>query len=717
MKNKTTTKPSAPSATVAAAAAVATGANSDLGHSPDALAQRRAELLALLAQAAPELISDNQLDVARLQDLLGEDHLTRPEHYELNWAGKAAARREIQKTSSHTLRPDTSNPTQAQHMLIEGENLEVLRVLQKSYYGKVKMIYIDPPYNTGNDSFVYPDDYSETLGEYQRRTGEKNEAGFLNKQSLWKKNSKESGQYHSAWLSMMYPRLYLARNLLRDDGVIFISIDDNEAANLKVLCDEVFGAENFLTQFVWNTEGHTDNQFEVKINHEYVLLYSKKSTVSKLGYVIDPNTRAESNLWKGFAENSITKNGPANPPSIVVLPIGFPCAAQEISFQSNKPSNIFFKDLKSNGFISRDMTVRSEISYPIRLDAMQVVSGQLVKTCKVFSGWANVHKLREFIENGCEPIEDKSDKISFFLSENGVIYYRRDREKARNIVSVLRNFGTTEKMRSELETVGLSFQYPKPKDLLKYLLRTGCENDEVIMDFFAGSGTTAHAVMELNLEDGGNRQSISVQMPEVLDEDSEAYKAGYRTIADITRARISKVISKLKAEHPDKTTDLACAHFNLAPSNFKVWRGDANNVEALREQLALFQSAEKDDPSTGSGRTGVGSGRTVEAATAMLAELLLKHGLGALGVHAISQPKQVAGVTVHRVRLPTDNNADKTMWLCFDPYNPALKEEIVKAKPAQVVMLNSCFAGPKADELLSNLQLELAAFEIALTVI
>ena len=136
-------------------------------------------------------------------------------------------------------------------MLIEGENLQVLRILQKSYYGKVKMIYIDPPYNTGNDSFVYPDDYSETLAEYQRRTGDKNEAGFLNRQSLWKKNTKENGHYHSAWLSMMYPRLYLARNLLRDDGVIFISIDDNEAANLKLVCDEIFGEENFVANVIW----------------------------------------------------------------------------------------------------------------------------------------------------------------------------------------------------------------------------------------------------------------------------------------------------------------------------------------------------------------------------------------------------------------------------------------------------------------------------------
>ena len=211
-----------------AAATANAAAAQALGHSPDALAQRKAELLAVLAQTAPELISDNQLNLDKLKDLLEPDRIADPlEHYELSWAGKTAARREIHKTSSHTLRPDQGNPAQAQHMLIEGENLEVLRVLQKSYYGKVKMIYIDPPYNTGNDSFVYPDNYAETLDEYQRRTGEKNEAGFLNKQNLWKKNSKESGQYHSAWLSMMYPRLYLARNLLRDDGVIFITSRSN----------------------------------------------------------------------------------------------------------------------------------------------------------------------------------------------------------------------------------------------------------------------------------------------------------------------------------------------------------------------------------------------------------------------------------------------------------------------------------------------------------
>ena len=192
-------------------------------------------------------------------------------------------------------------------------------------------------------------------------------------------------------------------------------------------------------------------------------------------------------------------------------------------------------------------------------------------------------------------------------------------------------------------------------------------------------------------------------MPEVLDESSEAYKAGYRTIADITRARIDKVIAKLKAEHPDKTEDLACAHFTLAPSNFKVWRGDVADEAALRATLDMFQRAEKDGQAP----------QASDEQTAMLAELLLKHGLGALGVHAISKPAKIAGVTVHRVLMKDD----KQMWLCFEPYTAALKDDIIKAKPVQVVMLNSCFTDDKADELLSNLQLELADLDIGLTVI
>ena len=630
----------------------------ELGHSPDALAQRQADLLALLRQTAPEVLSDNQINIEKLKELLGQERIAPAEHYELNWAGKTEARREIQKTSSHTLRPDANNPAHAQHMLIEGENLEVLRVLQKSYYGKVKMIYIDPPYNTGNDSFVYPDDYSETLDEYQKRTGEKSAEGYLNKQSLWKKNSKESGQYHSAWLSMMYPRLYLARNLLRDDGVIFISIDDNEAANLKLLCDEVFGVELFLGVFQWRRRQTTDtrNYSRVSSDHEYIYAYARGFDCQLVGKAIDESKYKNPDNDPRGPWASIDLSGLATATQRPNLHYAIIDPGTGVSYPPN-PNRGWSKS-KDN--VER-MIAEGRILFPNKPDGRP--------------------REKKFLHE----LQNDVTGFSTWL-ESSVVGFNTD--GTREVSNILG---------------GKFFDFPKPKSLISLLLKQAAQSvDSIVLDFFAGSGTTAEAVMDLNAEDGGNRQCISVQMPEVLDETSEAYKAGYRTIADITRARIDKVIAKLKAEHPDKTADLACAHFTLAPSNFKVWRGDVGSADALREQLALFQSAEK-----------AGQPQATDAQTAMLTELLLKHGLGALGVHAVSAPKQVAGVTVHRVLLPDD----KHLWLCFEPYTDALKDELVKARPAQVVLLNSCFVGDKADEQLANLQLELAGLDIGLTVI
>ncbi len=630
----------------------------ELGHSPDALAQRQADLLALLRQTAPEVLSDNQINIEKLKELLGEERIAPAEHYELNWAGKTEARREIQKTSSHTLRPDANNPASAQHMLIEGENLEVLRVLQKSYYGKVKMIYIDPPYNTGNDSFVYPDDYSETLDEYQKRTGEKSAEGYLNKQSLWKKNSKESGQYHSAWLSMMYPRLYLARNLLRDDGVIFLSIDDNEAANLKLLCDEIFGGGNFVAFFVWEKRTNRENRKTISSRHDYVLCYAKDfSNPKNVIKQLPMSEKALANYKNPDDDpNGLWKSDPA-------------------TAQAGHGTKSQFYVLKApNGRLHHLESGRCWLY-------TQDVMDREIELKRIWFGKDG---------NGVPRVKTYLDAKERGLTPESIIFAE--------------DAATNEIAKNQLKDLfdgKAFFDTPKPVDLIKILLKISSQ-EGVILDFFAGSGTTAQAVMELNAEDGGHRQCISVQMPEVLDETSEAYKAGYRTIADITRARIDKVIAKLKAEHPDKTADLACAHFTLAPSNFKVWRGDVGSADALREQLALFQSAEK-----------AGQPQATDAQTAMLTELLLKHGLGALGVHAVSAPKQVAGVTVHRVLLPDD----KHLWLCFEPYTDALKDELVKARPAQVVLLNSCFVGDKADEQLANLQLELAGLDIGLTVI
>ena len=630
----------------------------ELGHSPDALAQRQADLLALLRQTAPEVLSDNQINIEKLKELLGQERIAPAEHYELNWAGKTEARREIQKTSSHTLRPDANNPAHAQHMLIEGENLEVLRVLQKSYYGKVKMIYIDPPYNTGNDSFVYPDDYSETLDEYRKRTGEKSAEGYLNKQSLWKKNSKESGQYHSAWLSMMYPRLYLARNLLRDDGAIFISIDDNEAANLKLLCDEIFGGENFVDVVIWEKRYSPQNAVQwFSEVHDYVIVYAK----NKLNW--------QPNLLERTEEMNARYRNLDNDPRGDWKPV------DSTAQGGHGTAGQFYTFTAPNG---KQHNPPSGRCWLYTHEVMQ----KMVADNRIWFGadGNNMPAIKRFIT---EVKQGMACKTLWRYEEVG-----HNQEAKKEI--------------KELFDDTTPFETPKPTRLINRMLQLATSNDSVVLDFFAGSGTTAHSVIELNVKDGGNRQCISVQMPEVLDETSEAYKAGYRTIADITRARIDKVIAKLKAEHPDKTADLACAHFTLAPSNFKVWRGDVGSADALREQLALFQSAEK-----------AGQPQATDAQTAMLTELLLKHGLGALGVHAVSAPKQVAGVTVHRVLLPDD----KHLWLCFEPYTDALKDELVKARPAQVVLLNSCFVGDKADEQLANLQLELAGLDIGLTVI
>lgn len=665
--------------------------NTELGYSPDAFAQRKQELLSLLRQAVPEIICDNQIDVDRLKELLDQERFAPAEHYELNWAGKSAARREIQKTTSNTLLPSASNPAQAPHMLIEGENLEVLRVLQKSYYGKVKIIYIDPPYNTGNDSFVYPDDYSETLDEYLKRTGEKSEAGFLNKQSLWKKNSKESGQYHSAWLSMMYPRLYLARNLLRNDGVIFISIDDNEAANLKLLCDEVFGSENFISQLTWEKKKKgsflSNSITSVK---EYVLVYCKSFALFE-GLIGEINTDVETYPCINASNKRELRN----------IPAGIESKYKEANFFLQKGSEI--SDTTMSIVLHSDLVIKDGV-----LAEDLIVEGNWRYSQSVMKEYAEKKELyitRDlYLRRIVSDARHKTLKDLLPRSGDDDLFTHKDKIDLNNLFSS--GWGSNEDADEELRLLfGTQklMDYPKPSRLLVKLFASYRNtNDSIVLDFFAGSGTTAQAVMELNLEDGGNRQCICVQMPEVLEETTEAYKAGYRSIADITRARIEKVIAKLKAERPDKTQDLACANFALSPSNFKVWRSDVADANALRDQLQIFQSAEKSSVA-----------QSADAQTAMLAELLLKNGLGALNVHAISKPKQLAGATVHRVLLQDD----RYLWLCFEPYSSALKDEILKEKPAQLILLNSCFVGEKADEQLSNLQLEMKGLDIGLLVI
>ena len=552
-------------------------------HSPDFTEQNIAQLAELFPNCVTEAADESgqvkkMIDFDELRQELSGSIVEGPrERYHIDWPGKKEAMLAASAPITSTLRPcrdESVNFDTTRNLFIEGDNLEALKLLQETYLNKVKMIYIDPPYNTGKD-FVYSDNFSTTTEEYEHL------ARFRSAEGRLVANPESNGRFHSDWLTMMCARLRLARNVLRDDGFIFVSIDDHEASRLRVLCDEIFGEQNFVAQLVWNTEGHTDNQYDVKVNHEYVLLYSK-STIARIGNVIDPNTRKESNLWKGFAENSITKNGSGNPPSEVQLPVGFPCRATEVDLAANAPADEFFEAVKSTGYISRQLTKDHSVSYPIRRDRLVVRDSKLEQPCRVYSGWANVEKLKQFIRGGCLPIDEGDGNVlRFYLSEKGVIYYRRDRESARNVVSVLRNLGTTEQMRSELEGLGIPFQYPKPKQLVSYLLQLGADSGGIVMDFFAGSGTTAQAVWELVSENPDLAlQLILVQLPEALDSKEIKQKPAVDfcsknnlppNIAEIAKERLRRTGRKIKED--------SAAIVPSLDIGFRVLKVDTSNMK------------------------------------------------------------------------------------------------------------------------------------------
>lgn len=411
--------------------------------------------------------------------------------------------------------------------IIHGDNLEALKSLLPELEGKVKCIYIDPPYNTGKEEWVYNDAVNDPkikkwLGQVVGKEG-------------------EDLSRHDKWLCMMYPRLKLLHRLLAEDGVIFISINDIESASLRLMCDDIFGKNNFLTQFIWNSEGNTDNQLEVKVNHEYILAFLKKISNKSIavGKTIDPNTRQDSNLWQGIADNNINKNGVANPPSIITLPVGFPCSEIELSYSKKLVDDEFFEQTQKDRFISDIVKKKYGIEplsgLPVKLDDLIVKNGRLTLPCRIYGGFANQNKLQAFIDNGLKPLDDDGGKLTFYLNRNCGVRYTKENSDPSNILSVLKGFGTTERMRTTLKNMGLNFSYPKPVELIKYILEVGAEpGDSIVLDSFAGSGTTAEAVLHLNRSDGGNRRFISIEMMDYA-EDITAQRVksvmnGYQTI-------------------------------------------------------------------------------------------------------------------------------------------------------------------------------------------
>lgn len=452
-----------------------------------------AENIDRLKEILPEAFTEGGVNFETLRQLLGDAGVLDEgeEKYGLNWHGKKKARQIALTPSTGTLLPcpeESVDWDTTKNLFIEGDNLEVLKLLQKSYANKVKMIYIDPPYNTGKE-FIYPDNFTEGLDTYLRYTGQKAESD----EWLVSKSGRESyGRKHSNWLSMMYPRLKIARSLLTNDGAIFISINEKEIANLRNICDDLFGEDNLLCQFSWRTDGNFDNQAKFKYCHEYIIAYAKNEEDFPHPLVVDPNTPEGSKLFRPEIRNTIVKNGPKNPPSTVTLPKGFPCA-----------------------FDAGELKKRNDV-WPHYSSSVGVKDGVLLDDIEVYSGWSSKDLLLDFISNGCKPIVDSKGQITQFeIISSGSIEVVKKRGEPSHVISSLAGLGGPQKAASEISKTGAVFDdYPKPLSLIKYLIKICSGNDFTVMDFFSGSATTAHAVVELNSEDGGNRRFIAVQLPE-----------------------------------------------------------------------------------------------------------------------------------------------------------------------------------------------------------
>ena len=496
-----------------------------------------------------------------LRQLLGDNAVEdAPEAYEFNWVGKQAARAEVLKPIKKTLRPvkeDSVDWDNTQNLYIEGDNLEVLKLLQKSYLGKVKMIYIDPPYNTGKD-FIYHDDFAMSVDEYAEASDSVDELG-----NKYIKNMDSNGRFHSDWCSMIYSRLMVARTLLSEDGVIFISIGEKESANLAKIADEIFGTSNRLAFFCWRTDGNFDNQARIKNCHEYIYLYAKNETQILLPKAIDPNIPKDSKIFKQEIRNTIIKNGPKNPICDVVIPIGFPCEIE-------------------NFVIKKDSVVWPKYSDDVIIENFKTTNKVVAST-----GWASRAQLVEFIENDYNPVVDtKGQSTVFVLTKTGAIETIKKRGEVSHVISFLNGMGGTQKATADMGELGNYFDYPKPVVLMKYLSKMYSEKDDIVLDFFSGSATTAHAVMQLNAEDGGNRKFIMVQIPEETPEDSEARKAGYNTIPEIARERIRRAGKKIKEESPLTTADL--------DTGFRAFRLDEGNYEDVKRSPKEFKQDQLD---------------------------------------------------------------------------------------------------------------------------
>ena len=557
-----------------------------------------------------------RIDVDKILALCGQENDSNEdlEKYSFTWHGKAQSLRIAQRQSSATLRPcekESVNFEDTQNLYIEGDNLEVLKLLQKSYFGKVKMIYIDPPYNTGND-FIYEDDFKEPLERYKEITSQ-----------TTKSNPETMGRFHTNWLNMMYPRLRLAANLLSEDGAIFISIDDMEQSNLKKICDEIFGEENFIADFIWKKkQGGGNDSTCVVSEHEYVICYAK--SLSNTIFYLDKNYPLDLNLYprkdelgRSFGLVTLDKASIQFSPSLV--------------FDIQGPDGKIYKP--------------------------RIVKGK--QSCWRWS--------KEKVQKEYSSLVFENDKVY-------TRFYKPEGVKPRSLL-VDAVYGRTETGNDDIKELfneKKPFSYPKPVVLIKHFLSLLTSKNDLILDFFSGSATTAHAVMQLNAEDGGNRKFIMIQIPALCDEKSEAYKEGYKNICEIGKERIrraGKLINAKLVNEAKEPIDIGFKVLKLDTSNIVTWDSsiiDENNLKELKDRMSKQIYGLKDDRSS----------------LDLIYEILLKMG------YEISLP--IKEISIEDITIFSVENNE--LLICLDQgVTPNEVEKMLDLKPQQIVIAESSF--------------------------
>ena len=507
-----------------------------------------------LKELFPNVVTEGKIDFDMLRTVLGDEVDDSREKYQFTWHGKTASIKLAQTPSTATLRPDkesSKNWDTTENLYIEGDNLEVLKQLQKTYFGKVKMIYIDPPYNTGED-FVYHDDFKNSIGKYKEQTNQTSTS-----------NPESNGRFHTDWLNMMYPRLSLARNLLTEDGVIFISIDDKEQSNLKKISDDIFGTVNFVECLIWKKRATPPNDKCIGRIHEYILCYAKNINKLKLGLLprdqksIERYTNPDNDIRGPWVASDLSANGKGGR------------LVQSCIYPITNPNN-------------------GKIYYPSE------------GRCWLF----NKEKMDQWINNG---------RVSF-REQTGAPFLKRYLSEVRQgltLPTILSEFGFSQTSAAEGDSIfgkkGI-FEYAKPTSLIEALVRVGApDGDSIILDFFSGSATTANAVIQLSAKDGNHRNFIMVQLPELCDEHTAAFKAGYKNICEIGKERIRRAGEQIKAEwekeHPSDslfsdeekfTTDIGFKVFKLDSTNINPWDSE---IEIDENALFNYEDVFKDDRS------------------------------------------------------------------------------------------------------------------------